>query len=134
MDRDIQFLQTAGEAVNAAAVGLREDNDRAERRAGLNLADAREELTLRDQGVIALGLCATTRAYSQGLKALVTWAPDALTFTCEHDDEQIARWAGFNALEGEDDFEERRIKLIWMGTRQTERGTFAAQFEVVEAE
>jgi len=56
MDRDIQFLQTAAAAVNAAADGLRDDNDRADFQQGLDELEREEKIMQALMRVAAAGL------------------------------------------------------------------------------
>lgn len=121
MDRAAEhFHQLVGALVRGSpVVGLIDPRDEAERR------------LLADQILLANRFCSRSVAVIFGQRAAVTWGPDGKSYVCEAASEQIARWAGFEAFKDQETWDEKNGGApVWMGTRQTERGTFAAQFEL----
>lgn len=91
-------------------------------------ADRRERV---DQELLANRFCPRETAIAYGTSSAVTWAPDGRSFVCESRCEQTARWAGYRLLtEIRNEHDDTKLDLIWWGTRRTEGGTYAAQFEV----
>jgi len=100
----------------------------------LSTRDEADRLLRADQEFLANRFCPTRPAFWRSCKASVTWAPDGCSYMSEHGNEDIARWAGYRALEQDDEDQDGKREPIWMGTVQTERGTYVAQFEVMAAE
>lgn len=111
-------------------------------RAAVPVPGAQYDVALRDkaecieragQMIVANRFCRSECTNWRTHRALVTWGPDRKSFTVEHGSDQIARWAGYEVLDDEETWDEENGHApIFMGTRQTERGTFVAQFEVAE--
>lgn len=99
----------------------------------LDSRDEAERQLLADQLLIANRFCSCNSTNWRQHRASVTWAPDRKYYTVEAGNEQIARWAGFEVLDDEETWdEENGREPVWHGTKRTERGTYAAQFEVGE--
>lgn len=102
-------------------------------RAKIPLLETRDEadrLRRADQETRAARFCPTTTVCLYGRRAAITWASDGCSYVSEAGDEQIARWAGYRALEEEGEDQDGKREPLWMGTERTERGTYVAQFEV----
>lgn len=103
-------------------------------RAATALLDPCDEAARRlaaDQLLVANRFCRADVTTWRTYRVAVTWGPDRQSFTVEHGNEQIARWAGFEVLDDQEVWDEDTgLGPIWMGTVRTARGSFAAQFEL----
>ena len=68
----------------------------------------------------------TRGTYMRGQRGVATWNKEGTAYAVEAGNEPFARWMGFGAGQ------EEGLEVTWLGTRQTARGTWVAQFTVWE--